>query len=386
MEENKHEELISAYLDGELNAAEQERTVKWIAEDPRAQKLLEELQGLQEAMRELPRHRLENNLTQPVLEQIDAQPAEALYSMASADMQPEKIMCEMAPTMDALAAPAAISHASSEPEKSLDHDRRRLYLWPAVAIAAAVLLMVFSSREPVEKARSVARSDLEVGQESAVPQEATARPLSTVAIESLPQQFKLRSAEPRAQRSLAQARTGDPEGSSFAQKVAPAAEGGEELEFNQPSAFADQDSQASAPDTEHLLTTYFFNASAEIDIKSQLENLSKESDEVKVVDLGSTTQDASFAEKVTDYRVFDLYGDPEATHKVIEALKNVQGLTFSTRKRIHSEEFQNRSEKNKRPTTKFQRLEKKEAFPSPAPDCIRLIFLVPPSRSQPSKR
>lgn len=275
MEENKHEELISAYLDGELNAIEQERTVKWIAEDPRAQKLLEELQGLQEAVRELPRHRLENNLTQPVLEQIDAQPAEALYSMASADKQSEKIMCEMTPTMDALAAPAAISHARSEPEKPRGHDRRRLYLWPAVAIAAAVLLMVFSSREPVEEDRSVARSDLRVGQESAVPQETTARPPSTGAIESLPQQFKLRSAEPRAQRSLAQARTGDPGDRLFTEKVASTAEGGEELEFNQPSAFADQDSQASAPDIEHLLTTYFFNASAEIDIKSQLENLSK---------------------------------------------------------------------------------------------------------------
>ena len=78
MDENKREELISAYLDGELDAAEHERTAKWIEEDPRAQKLLQELQGLQAAMRTLPQHRLEKNLMQPVLEQIDAQPAAAL--------------------------------------------------------------------------------------------------------------------------------------------------------------------------------------------------------------------------------------------------------------------------------------------------------------------
>tara|TARA_B110000116_G_C16623076_1_gene484675 strand:+ start:694 stop:846 length:153 start_codon:yes stop_codon:yes gene_type:complete len=50
VDENKREELISAYLDGELDAAEHERTAKWIEEDPRAQKLLQELQGLQAAM------------------------------------------------------------------------------------------------------------------------------------------------------------------------------------------------------------------------------------------------------------------------------------------------------------------------------------------------
>ena len=386
MDENKREELISAYLDGELDAAEHERTAKWIEEDPRAQNLLQELQGLQTAMRELPRHRLENNLTQPVLEQIDAQPAAALYSMAAADIQPENIMYATAPAQHTLSEPAAIGHANFELEKPLDHDRRRLYLWPAVAIAVAVLLMVFSSRDPVEEDRSVARSDLGVGQESAASQEATTRPPSTAAIESKPQ-FKLQSAEPRSQRRMSLAKTNDLAGSSLAERVAPAAEAGEASEFNEPLAFADQDSQASASETTPLRTTYLFNASPEIDIKSQLETLSRESSEVKVIDLGTAPHDASSsAVAAADYRVFDLYGDPEATYTMIEALKNVSGLTFSTRKRLRSDDFPIKSEKNKRAGTKIERLEKNQVFAQPAPDCIRLIIIVPTSRSQSPKR
>ena len=387
MDDNKREELISAYLDGELDAAEHERTAKWIEEDPRAQKLLQELQGLQAAMRTLPQHRLEKNLMQPVLEQIDAQPAAALYSMVAADMQSEKVMCAMVPPQRALSEPAAIRHTSSELEKPLDHDRRRLYLWPAVAIAAAVLLMVFSSREPVEEDRSVARSDLGAGQESTVVEEATVPSPNLGVMESTLQRIELSPGAPGQQRSLAQARTGGAGGRPFAEKSAPVTEADEASEFNESLALASQDSQASAPETTQFLTTYLFKASAEIDIKSQLETLSRESSEVKVIDLGTAPHDASSSSlAAADYRVFDLYGDPEATYTLIEALKNVPGLTFSTQNRIRSEDFPIKSEKNKRAATKIERLKKNQAFAQPVPDCIRLIIIVPTSRSQPPKR
>ena len=43
MENIKREELISAYLDGELDAIEAARTEQWIAEDPRAKKLFNDV-------------------------------------------------------------------------------------------------------------------------------------------------------------------------------------------------------------------------------------------------------------------------------------------------------------------------------------------------------
>jgi hypothetical protein len=296
-------------------------------------------------------------------------------------------MCAMVPPQRALSEPAAIRHTSSELEKPLDHDRRRLYLWPAVAIAAAVLLMVFSSREPVEEDRSVARSDLGAGQESTVVEEATVPSPNLRVMESTLQRIELSPAAPGQQRSSAQARTGGAGGRPFAEKSAPVTEADEASEFNESLALASQDSQASAPETTQFLTTYLFKASAEIDIKSQLETLSRESSEVKVIDLGTAPHDASSSSlAAADYRVFDLYGDPEATYTLIEALKNVPGLTFSTRKVIRSEDFPIKSEKNKRAATKIERLKKNQAFAQPVPDCIRLIIIVPTSRSQPPKR
>ena len=390
MDENKHEELISAYLDGELDAAEHAWTAKWIAEDPRAQKLLQELQGLQEALRTLPQHRLEKNLTQPVLEQIDPQPVEALYSMVAADMQSEKVMCAMAPPMDALVDPTTLSKTRPKSEKPRDHDRRRLYLWPAVAIAAAVLLMVFSSREPVEEDRSVARSDLGAGQESAMIQEATPPSPSTVVMKSKSQPLKLSRAAPGQQRSSAQARTGGDRGRPFAKQAAPVTEADAVLELNEPQvssqSASDGSSVAFAPDRTHLVTTYVFKASPKIDIKSQLQTLVRESGKVKVIDLGMAPADTSSPSLPKDYRVFDLYGDPEATYTMIKALKNVSGLTFNTQKKLPREDSPNRSEKNKDAITKFQRRETKEAVASPVLNHIRLIFIVSPSRSQLPKR
>ena len=85
MDEIKREELISAYLDGELDPSEAEHTKKWIAEDPRAKKLFEELKILQDAIHELPKHHLESDLTQPVLDHIVDQPVMQHYSMLDAE-------------------------------------------------------------------------------------------------------------------------------------------------------------------------------------------------------------------------------------------------------------------------------------------------------------
>ena len=50
MEDIKREELISAYLDGELDATEAARAEQWIAEDPQAKKLFEDLKMREEEL------------------------------------------------------------------------------------------------------------------------------------------------------------------------------------------------------------------------------------------------------------------------------------------------------------------------------------------------
>ena len=163
MDKAFREEWLSAYLDGELDATEEERVVKWLGEDPRAQEMLREFQHLRETLRELPTLRLEKNLTLSVLEQINTQsedltPVAAMHSLKVTDCAGLGQSEDHALAMD-LVAPQAYGSLSPNDKQPADSNRRRMYLWPAVAVAAALLLMLFSSEEPTEKERSVVRSE-----------------------------------------------------------------------------------------------------------------------------------------------------------------------------------------------------------------------------------
>jgi len=60
-------EILSAYLDGELNAAEQAEAERLLAADPAARKLLEELRALSASLRSLPRREVGEDLSRHVL-------------------------------------------------------------------------------------------------------------------------------------------------------------------------------------------------------------------------------------------------------------------------------------------------------------------------------
>lgn len=61
-------ELLSAYLDGELSPQERLRVEEWLARDPAAKQLLEELRREQTLIRALPRSAVPRDLSQSVLE------------------------------------------------------------------------------------------------------------------------------------------------------------------------------------------------------------------------------------------------------------------------------------------------------------------------------
>jgi len=62
-----NEELISAYLDGELDPSETERVEQWLAADPAARQLLEELETVGNSLRALPRESLGDDFSDEVL-------------------------------------------------------------------------------------------------------------------------------------------------------------------------------------------------------------------------------------------------------------------------------------------------------------------------------
>jgi len=62
-----HDELLSAYLDGELTADQQAQVERRLASDPRARQLLDELRALRATLQELPEQQLDEDLGPAVL-------------------------------------------------------------------------------------------------------------------------------------------------------------------------------------------------------------------------------------------------------------------------------------------------------------------------------
>lgn len=67
MNDPKQNELLSAYLDGELTAAEQAEVERLLDDDPAARQLLEELRALSVVLQTLPREELGKDLSEKVL-------------------------------------------------------------------------------------------------------------------------------------------------------------------------------------------------------------------------------------------------------------------------------------------------------------------------------
>lgn len=127
------EELIAAYLDGELDSEEHKQVTQMLAEDPASQELLASFQKLRADLRSLPNYEIDGDLTDQVLGRL----AEMSAGSATAPSRP----------------PAA--------ERMVERGKRvRIFLWPAVALAAALLVMVFSYEGPFEE--PVTRLDREM--------------------------------------------------------------------------------------------------------------------------------------------------------------------------------------------------------------------------------
>ncbi len=132
------EELISAYVDGELSPDERAQVEKWLAESAEARQLYEELRTVRASLQSLPRHRLEQDLGPSVLRRAER-------SVLSGEKRP--------------AVEAAIDDTSAVKPGRTDVVRqwwarggKRRIIWPAVALAAALLIAMFDTqREPPQR-------------------------------------------------------------------------------------------------------------------------------------------------------------------------------------------------------------------------------------------
>ena len=82
--DNFNAELLSAYLDGEVTDAERALVEERLASDPAAAELLQELRAASDAVRGLPRERVDGDFVGGVLAALEDEPSAATVTLASA--------------------------------------------------------------------------------------------------------------------------------------------------------------------------------------------------------------------------------------------------------------------------------------------------------------
>lgn len=141
------DELLSAYVDGELTATERALVEERLRSDPAAAALVEELRSLSSAIKSLPQQTLGRDLRAGVLAELDE---------ARADL--------------AKHGPATLPTAPVDRRAGM----RRGLIWSAMAIAAALLVALFQPAEIEQRERDLARAEQEKLRESTATSEPTA--------------------------------------------------------------------------------------------------------------------------------------------------------------------------------------------------------------------
>ncbi len=140
-----HEELISAYVDGELTDEEQRQVKQLLSEDEAARQLFAEFQSLRSSLRSLPAESVDHEFSKEILERVEQVSSEqSRVTALPARQEPRE------PTF-----------------------RPRMLLWPAMAIAAAIMLMVFYE-EPISNDQQSLNATSQNGLLARLPETTTA--------------------------------------------------------------------------------------------------------------------------------------------------------------------------------------------------------------------
>jgi hypothetical protein len=149
MENAAENERLSAYLDGELTAAEQARVEQLLAASPAARQLLDELRTLSTTLQSLPQEKLGEDLGPLVLRLA------------------ERRMLTEPPSADAQAQPAKFPLPSWR-ETLRGMLGPRALLWSGLAVAIAVMLMLWHEPEQAAK-RELAKGQPPAAAQSPAP-------------------------------------------------------------------------------------------------------------------------------------------------------------------------------------------------------------------------
>lgn len=160
MNPEPREELISAYLDNELAPQERAEVERMMAEEPALRKLHEELAALRATMQALPRHKLDHDLGPAVLRRAERSVLRGAAATPDGDEASPKV---------------SLSQWWSQ-----GAGWRRL-AWPAIAVAAALLIALFGTEEQAPQ-REVAQAPQGETAISARP----APPAGAVAVQEAP--------------------------------------------------------------------------------------------------------------------------------------------------------------------------------------------------------
>lgn len=134
------DELLSAYLDGELSGDERREVERLLSEDPARRQALEELQALSGDFQTLPRYELADDFYQRVLAVAEER------SVAGGDIEAAEDQ-RASETTERRPAAAWRAAAALETEPAVRGGFVRPLVYAVLAVAAAILLMI-SGREP----------------------------------------------------------------------------------------------------------------------------------------------------------------------------------------------------------------------------------------------
>lgn len=132
------DELLSAYLDGELADDERARVERWLAEQPESRQLLEELRAVKQRLETLPAARLGEDFADRVLRQAEREMLSGGGAMlADATAQAREVSrADGSGFTKTLNPPSKI-----EDLKSIVVRHRRSVVWASLALAAGLLIM-----------------------------------------------------------------------------------------------------------------------------------------------------------------------------------------------------------------------------------------------------
>ncbi|MCI0335290.1 MAG: zf-HC2 domain-containing protein [Planctomycetes bacterium] len=151
------DELLSAYLDDELSAEERALVESHLATDPHSQQTLEQLRNVSQSVRDLPQESVGRDLRDSVLRRAQVAKLNTDPTASRAVLGPDS----QAPTAGvAYPGPDArvAANDASLPTISIGRTRRG-WVWASLAVAAAVLIMVFQpGREHDAKLPIIAQS------------------------------------------------------------------------------------------------------------------------------------------------------------------------------------------------------------------------------------